>query len=106
MTDKEIFDAIRARRGSPLTNEHVTAINAIMYPPAGIPVGGLAIGSRGFDRRAGIERIAVPTVELRLIHRQLAFGAADHLRPCRLAWRRVWLCRWGGCPGSAKCQQA
>lgn len=32
MTDKEIFDAIRARRGSPLTNEHVTAINVIMYP--------------------------------------------------------------------------
>lgn len=33
MTDKEIFDAIKARRGAPLTQEHVDAINAIMYPP-------------------------------------------------------------------------
>lgn len=31
MTDKEIFDAIRARRGQPLTQEHVNAINAILY---------------------------------------------------------------------------
>lgn len=43
MTDKEIFDAIRARRGLPLTQEHVATINAIMYPPSDIPAGGLAI---------------------------------------------------------------
>jgi len=32
LTDKQIFDAIRERRGSALTQEHVDAINAIMYP--------------------------------------------------------------------------
>lgn len=32
MTDKEIFDAIRARRGAGLTQAHVDAINAILYP--------------------------------------------------------------------------
>lgn len=32
LTDKEIFAAIRERRGSALDQEHVDAINAIMYP--------------------------------------------------------------------------
>lgn len=32
LTDKQIFDAIRERRGSALAQEHVDAINAIMYP--------------------------------------------------------------------------
>lgn len=34
LTDKDIFDAIAARRGSGLTQEMVDAINAIMYPKA------------------------------------------------------------------------
>jgi lysozyme len=36
LTDKEIFDAIRERRearGETLEQEHVDAVNAIMYPP-------------------------------------------------------------------------
>jgi uncharacterized protein (TIGR02594 family) len=33
LTDKQIFDAIRERRGTPLTQEHVRTVNAIMYPP-------------------------------------------------------------------------
>ncbi len=47
MTDKEIFDAIRARRGAGLTQAHVDAINAILYP-AGAPtaVAPLAWGNR------------------------------------------------------------
>ena len=32
MTDKQSFDAIRARRGGTLSQEHVNTINAIMYP--------------------------------------------------------------------------
>lgn len=32
MTDKDIFDAIRARRGAPLSQAHVDQINNIMYP--------------------------------------------------------------------------
>lgn len=39
LTDKQIFDAIRFRRGAPLTQEHVQAINAIMYPPKPAPAG-------------------------------------------------------------------
>ena len=39
LTDKQIFDAIRSRRGAPLTQEHVQAINAIMYPPKLAPAG-------------------------------------------------------------------
>ncbi len=35
MTDKEIFDAIRERRGKALTQADVDAINAIMYPLTG-----------------------------------------------------------------------
>lgn len=31
-TDKEIFDAIRERRGIPLAQEDVDAVNAILYP--------------------------------------------------------------------------
>lgn len=32
MTDKEIFDAIRSRRGSPLSQADVDTINAILHP--------------------------------------------------------------------------
>ena len=35
MTDKEIFDAIRERRGKPLAQPDVDAINAILYPAGG-----------------------------------------------------------------------
>ncbi len=35
MTDKEIFDAIRERRGKPLAQADVDAINAILYPAGG-----------------------------------------------------------------------
>lgn len=41
LTDKEIFDAIRARRearGETLEQAHVDAVNAIMYPPRKAPV--------------------------------------------------------------------
>lgn len=34
LTDKQIFDAIRERRGSALSQAHVDTINAIMYPTA------------------------------------------------------------------------
>ena len=37
MGDKEIFDAIRERRGKPLAQADVDAINAILYP-LGIPI--------------------------------------------------------------------
>lgn len=43
MTDKEIFDAIRARRGAPLTPEHVAIINGIMYAQSNVPIGGIAL---------------------------------------------------------------
>lgn len=33
LTDKEIFEAIKERKGSGLTQAEVDAINAIMYPP-------------------------------------------------------------------------
>src|SRR4051812_6246216 len=36
LTDKELFDAIRARRGIALAQEDVDAINRILYP-AGLP---------------------------------------------------------------------
>lgn len=32
LTDAQIFDGIRERRGLPLTQAHVDAVNAIMYP--------------------------------------------------------------------------
>lgn len=35
MTDKEIFDAIRVRRGRPLAQADVDAINAVLYPAGG-----------------------------------------------------------------------
>lgn len=49
LTDKQIFDAIRERRGLALTQEHVDAINAILYPagtskPAPKPVTAPASG--------------------------------------------------------------
>lgn len=55
LTDTQIFDAIRDRRGSPLTQAHVDTINAIMYPaprhvlpgdPAWIAAARLRIGER------------------------------------------------------------
>ena len=45
LTDKEIFDAIRERRGSPLSQDDVDAINAVLYP-AGRP------GASAYDRAA------------------------------------------------------
>lgn len=38
LTDKEIFDAIRERRGKPLEQADVDAINAILYPKGQQPV--------------------------------------------------------------------
>lgn len=46
MTDKEIFDAIRARKGGSLTQADVDAINAIMYPQGIGRTMELAWGSR------------------------------------------------------------
>lgn len=46
MTDKEIFDAIRARKGGSLTQAEVDAINAIMYPQGIGRTMELAWGSR------------------------------------------------------------
>lgn len=53
LTDREIFDAIRERKNSPLAQSEVDAINAIMYPrgvpaPGGPPATGspLAWGAR------------------------------------------------------------
>lgn len=36
MDDRAIFDAIRARKGAPLTQSDVDAINGVMYPDAGL----------------------------------------------------------------------
>ncbi|MBA4164340.1 MAG: hypothetical protein C0510_06870 [Erythrobacter sp.] len=62
LTDKEIFDAIRARRGSALSQEHVDAINAILYPneqtatpAAPAPASGDPIPADYFDILAKIE---------------------------------------------------
>jgi hypothetical protein len=61
LTDKEIFDAIKERRGSGLTQAHVDAINAIMYPdkqvtpPAAVPAGSDPIPADYFDILAKIE---------------------------------------------------
>lgn len=61
LTDKEIFDAIRARRGSALSQAHVDAINAILYPdgqaaaPASVPANDDPIPSDYFDILAKIE---------------------------------------------------
>lgn len=46
VTDKEIFDAIRHRRGQPLTEEHVKIINGILYPQ-----GAAAVASSTWDRQ-------------------------------------------------------
>lgn len=37
VTDREIFDAIRVRRGKPFTQAEVDAINAILYPSGNVP---------------------------------------------------------------------
>lgn len=47
LTDKQIFDAIRERRGAPLMQEHIDAINAIMYPEK--RVGEMRVSQRGID---------------------------------------------------------
>ena len=44
LTDKQIFDAIRARRGKPLAQADVDAINAVLYPK-----GGLVVSKKGLD---------------------------------------------------------
>lgn len=67
---------------------------------------GFAIGSGGFDGSAGIEGVAIPTVELRLIHGESGLAAGNHLRPCRRAARSVFRRRGGGCPSVANDQQA
>jgi lysozyme len=46
LTDKQIFDAIRERRGEPLTDEHVKLINGIMYPK-----GAAAEAASAWDRQ-------------------------------------------------------
>lgn len=47
MTDEEIFAAIRARRGSALSQDHVNAINGIMYPtPSTAAPAALAWGAK------------------------------------------------------------
>lgn len=46
LTDKQIFDAIRERRGIALTQTDVDAINAVMYPPKLLPEAPLAWGAR------------------------------------------------------------
>jgi hypothetical protein len=56
LTDKQIFDAIRARRGIALTQEHVDAINAILYPEKqSAPVANDPIPAGYFDTLAKIE---------------------------------------------------
>ena len=47
-------------------------------------VRGFAIGTGGLDGSAGVEGVAVPTVELRLIYGQFGLLAGDDLRPCWL----------------------
>lgn len=46
LTDKQIFDAIRERRGIALTQADVDAINAVMYPPKLLPEAPLAWGAK------------------------------------------------------------
>lgn len=68
LTDKDIFDAIRARRTTPLMQADVDAINAILYPSGASPAGAaqpLAWGAkvapefrdkvRGISARLGCE---------------------------------------------------
>ena len=45
-TDKEIFDAIRARKGSALTQQDVDAINAVMYPAGASTSSAIAWGAK------------------------------------------------------------
>lgn len=46
MNDKELFDAIRARKGAPLTQADVDAINAIIGPARAAAPGPLAWGAK------------------------------------------------------------
>lgn len=46
LSDKQIFDAIRTRKGAALTQADVDAVNAVMYPKSGSAPGALAWGAK------------------------------------------------------------
>ncbi|MBO9580339.1 MAG: lysozyme [Sphingobium sp.] len=61
MTDKEIFAAIRARRGAPLLQADVDAVNAVLYPAG--EKAPMTISQRGIDlikRCEGLRLSAYP----------------------------------------------
>ncbi|WDA36392.1 lysozyme [Sphingobium sp. YC-XJ3] len=54
LTDKEIFDAIRERRGKSLSQADVDAINAVLYP-----AGGRVVSKNGLDLIKSFEGLSL-----------------------------------------------